>query len=580
MGASKHLFGKNCNRIANKPISIQETLDKIKTNKIENNNNNINKKPNYNKNTNFNKSQNSIDKNEKKDILAFQKLIDKNEELGDFIFHILTLLNNYFNSVFKILFSKNFPDNFFIEKSKEEFNKIVKDKNIIIKNEYSIKNVKFNDEITRNNLKALADIINVSTEQDYYTNMFSKMLQELKNNKKCKNIFEENLNFEFIIFPEILNTDFYTIFENLKELRHYINHKNINRNFTLTKTLNAFFLLLPHQIINLIYDKFTSILTEKDYNNYNLYNEFNKNSTQYKSLYNDFKNKKSEKIKELYSVLLSKNKAREDVKDLKNNEQNKILISRFRQRKRILTGEIKYRLLPWRQCYEKYKSNHTSYFNNKNIYKITTFKEIYNFISGKNIFKIEKAFNDIFDSRKTKVKKEKPLIQFKYIEDFYFTNIKINFLLLKFINIIKNKKPFLLDKSDKEKDAELIHIRNCLAHNKLFYFIEYEENISSDYIINKIGTILEDFKNETKNNKKINYHNVFFLSYRKLIFDLKTPYIFNQDGNSIKVSNSAILRKFLKHKNKYIIDNKIYLVLLANKMMFKNKPKKLLSFKK
>lgn len=580
MGSSKHLFGKNCNRIVNKPISMQETLDKIKTNKIENNNNNINKKPNYNKNTNFNKSQNSIDKNEKKDILAFQKLINKNEELGDFIFHILTLLNNYFNSVFKILFSKNFPDNFFIEKSKEEFNKIVKDKNIIIKNEYSIKNVKFNDEITRNNLKALADIINVSTEQDYYTNMFSKMLQELKNNEKCKDIFEENLNFEFIIFPEILNTDFYTIFENLKELRHYINHKNINRNFTLTRTLNGFFLLLPHQIINLIYDKITSILTEKDYNNYNLYNEFNKNSTQYKNLYNDFKNKKSEKIKELYSVLLSKNKAREDVKDLKNNEQNKILISRFRQRKRILTGETKYRILPWRQCYEKYKSNHTSYFNNKNIYKITTFKEIYNFISGKNIFKIEKAFNDIFDLRKTKVKKEKPLIQFKYIEDFYFTNIKINFLLLKFINIIKNKKPFLLDKQSSEKDIELIYIRNCLAHNKLFYFIEYEENISSDYIINKIGTILEDFKNETKNNKKINYHNVFFLSYRKLIFDLKTPYIFNQDGNSIKVSNSATLRKFLKHKNKYIIDNKIYLVLLANKMMFKNKPKKLLSFKK
>ena len=161
----------------------------------------------------------------------------------------------------------------------------------------------------------------------------------------------------------------------------------------------------------------------------------------------------------------------------------------YRERKAILEGVYKYKdkktgkhiqcIKPWKKSYNIYKENYEKFFKSKkgddyqpsHFYKITTFKKIYNFISQKTIEKIEEIIN-------TKAK-ESNIIQFKYIEDFYFTNIKINFLLDKQLDILMDKQPDLLDNNKKFRDIDLKNIRNKIAHKNLFSFKVNKELKSS-----------------------------------------------------------------------------------------------------
>ena len=136
----------------------------------------------------------------------------------------------------------------------------------------------------------------------------------------------------------------------------------------------------------------------------------------------------------MYSTYLSKSKGREELDKLRNKEKTIKQKHNYRERKAILEGVYKYKdkktgkhiqgIKPWKKSYTIYKENYEKFFKSKkgddyqpsHFYKITTFKKIYNFISQKTIEKIEKIINA--------KAKESNIIQFKYIEDFYFTNIK------------------------------------------------------------------------------------------------------------------------------------------------------------
>ncbi len=408
-------------------------------------------------------------------------------------------------------------------------------------------------------------IINCSGDFDFYSKAFCGVFEEYyKNNKKY---FNEKLNFEFLLFPDILKTNFSEILKTLTGFRHFIQHSDKKCLCPKSKDiLNSLLILLPQQRIEELYNQI-SITYKKVKNKIeikdNLINEFDANDKNYLKTYkDDYK----ERIKAIYLKYLSKDFAKKQTEGLNNKEKSKVLKQNFGKRKRILLGEYKYRdendkklkngITDWKKLYILSRENY-SYVDN--FYKITTFKKIYNYISGDIIKKITKLFKQKLEEYNINDYK----IQFSYIEDFYFANLKINFLINKYLEIIKIKNENLLNKEGKFQDGTLRNIRNCIAHNNLFYFMKNEcsNDITTKEFINKILEVLENIEPNLKND--------FLLSYKTILFNLKIPDVYNKDGNKIKSSNTTKLKKYLKHKDEYFkIDDKRILVLIANELAF------------
>lgn len=521
--ASLTRIGKNSNIYKQ---NINNQIPKIK-NGIKDSNHTTNKKDNSNK-SNF-----------------LVDLIKNDNEFKVYIFKEVDFLNTYFNSIF-------LP--------------IIKDKNRTIKNiaENYSKNKK---EISKEDKKILNDIIQCSNSFDFYSKIFCDVFSEYYKNNSF--YFNEKLNYEFLIFPDLFKTNFNQILNVLKDFRHFIQHNERNCPNS-NDIINALLILLPYQRITELYNQIFKVYIKikdtidiKD----NLIKEFIKSDEVYLKKYKKYKEDYKKKISELHSMYLSKKYIAEQTKDLNNSEKTKKFKQKFRERKRVLLGEYKYKkdnklengFTNWRKLYNLTEQNYEKFFGNTDhFYGITTFKKIYNYISFDVIKKIQELFKETLKEHKI----ENYKIQFSYIEDFYFANLKINFLINKYLEIIKDKLPNSVDNDGKFEDKSLRDIRNCFAHNNLFYFAKTNggENINQKNIINIISEKLKEIN--------ISYQNDFLMSFKSILFNLKTPNVYNTDGNKIKSSNTKKLKKYLKYKdNPFKVDDKRMLVLIVNELI-------------
>ena len=534
-----------------------------------------------------------------------ENFIKSNINLQYYLMTEITVINSFLNTIFCKMFNDKISNNFkYIAERKLEK----------IKKENS-------SNKTNNEIDTLNRIIKYNGGYlDYFNTTIPEIIKESYSNNEYKEKLENILNLEYVIFLKINfpknDIAISHIIKIITELRHFIQHPKENHIYNnLENIFKSFITLLPNDRIDMLYNEIKKYDKEKQ-----ITNNLKEIKEQYKKQY-------KEEIEKLYSEYLSKDSVKAEIERLKKKgkDKNKFFIKKFRERKRILQGQIKnkdkkIKNLPWKGSFEKYRKNYNTFFEledekKSNFPKITTFKKIYNFISESNINNIEKYLICSISNIKNYSKRldKNKLIQFKYIEDFYYTNLKINLLINKQLEIIKNKFKnndkiynFI---EDKFIDEDLRNIRNNINHCKLFCFIintnkkyEFKEEeikeiaeklkklnfdinekdinnftkYRKEYISNvktiakylkEISLEAKKSKNNEENIKYINCYNDFFIEYRTILYNLKLPYIYNKEFNTLKVSNTVKLRKYIKNKE-YIIDDNIILSNIANKLFF------------
>ena len=140
----------------------------------------------------------------------------------------MDFLNTYFNSIF-------LP--------------IIKDKKGIIK---QITEKYLINEENNENIKILNKIIECSGDFDFYSAIFCKIFNEYYKNNSLN--FNEKLNYEFLIFPDLFKTNFNQILNVLKDFRHFIQHNERNCPNS-NDIVNALLILLPYQRITELYNQ-------------------------------------------------------------------------------------------------------------------------------------------------------------------------------------------------------------------------------------------------------------------------------------------------------------------------------------
>ena len=548
-------------------------------------------------------------------------LLNDTIHFGNYIFKMVNMINYHFNNIFYPILDKQKP---FINIAKYDLNKLLKGRS-----------EKELEGIEKNKCDSLKRIVNYGGELDFFTLSFVDVLKKYFENEKNESSFLDTLHFDFLIFfpkkfeeksddnkkindkskekieeneenketkiEDLIyvkeSSKFMKLFNKLVNLRHFIEHPDIKNNCPKFKDLLDIILtFLPDQLVENFYGQLKHISknieeTIKKYpKEQYIFDKKENEIFGYEEYRNKYKEKYKEVIEFLYSKYLSKSKDEKELDELSSKEKIIKQKHNYRERKAILEGLYKYKdkktgkhiqcIKSWKKSYNIYKENYEKFFKSKkgddyqpsHFYKITTFKKIYNFISKKTIEKIEEIINE--------KAKESNIIQFKYIEDFYFTNIKINFLLDKQLDILMDKQPDLLDDNKKFKDKDLKDIRNAIAHKHLFSFKENNELKSSKTIdaipdLLKATTTISNFLNKIQNTteKHTKYYNEFITNLEAILFDLKLPYVFNNEENTVKVANTKKLKKYMKFKKYFTIDDKQPIVLLVNSLIKKLKEK-------